>query len=250
MEYWNTLKNSFKLDKRFIFVILFDLLFYAIIIPCFFAYAYLINKQAEIMQNLIGTEDIASYLFSASPAEISFLTGDMRVLVLTFVAGAIILFLIGLFSYSLSRSLIWNYLLEKKFSLKRYLKFNVLNLILLIAFFIIFSIYSILMLLSRWVFGIILIFFMLAIFYFIFALYIEYSRTGRIFHSIGNAFKRMDKKVYLLSLPVFIIIIIISIAIGLFIAQSLYTIVTVLLIIVFAGWMRVLVLEMQKKKII
>jgi hypothetical protein len=244
------LKDSLKLDKRFLFVLLYDILFYIIIIPSVYVYIYFINKQTELMKSLIGTEDIASYIASASPTEISFLTGDMRALVLTFIIGAVIVFLIGLFSYSLSRSLIWNYLSKKKFDIIRYLKFNVLNLILFFAFLIIFGIYAFLMVLSRTVFGIILIFFMLAIFYFIFSLNLEFIRTGRIFHSIGNAFKRMDKKVYLLSLPVFIIIGVIAVVFGLFFAQILYTTIVVLLLIIFASWMRIFVLETQKKRIV
>jgi hypothetical protein len=250
MKYWNTFKDSWRLDncKRFSMIFLFDIIFFAITGFCIMIYMFLINKQAELMQGLIGTEDLASYLASASAAEINFLTGDMRVFLLTLIIGAVIVFVAGLFSYSLSRSLIWNYLLKKRFSIKRYLKFNVLNLILFIAFLIIFAIYGLLMILSRWVFGIILIFFLLAIIYFIFSLNIEFTKTGRIFHSIGNSFKRMDKKVYLLSLPVFIIMGIVLSVLNLFIAQILYIIIVILINIAFLSWMRIFVLETQKDK--
>ena len=237
-------KKSFKLDKRFLRVILLDALFYVIAIPVFMIYNIIINKQAQGLESIIGTTDVSSYLTTASAAELSFITADMHTFIFTFIIGAIVLFLVCLFSYSLSRILIWNYLLKKKFDIKKYLKFNLLNIILLIGAVIILLIALLISLISAVVFSIVLFLLMVGIIYFMFSLYIEYVKTGRLFYSFGNAFKRMDKNVYLLSLPVFIIIaIIIPLLTGLFAGTILNNIISVVLLFLFAAWMRIFVLE-------
>ena len=238
--------KSFK-DRRIGLVFIYDILFYIIFIPIFLLFSIIINNQAKALESVLST-DLSSYLLSASQIEIALATADLKAFVLTLIIGGIAVFLIGLFAYSLSRSLIWNYLLKKRFSIKKYLKMNVLNFILLIALTIIFTFYAFLLLLSRTVFGIILLFFALAIIYFMFTLYIEYTLTGRIFYSIGNAFKMMDKKVYLLSLPVFIIIGLITVGIGLLVNEVLSLIISLILISLFMSWMRVYAVENKKRR--
>ena len=246
---WNKFKESWRVDIRFLYVFLLDLLFYAIFVPCFLLYVFFINKKAEILGNILGTQDVASYMTAASEFELSLMTIDMKSFVLTFIIGAIIVFLIGLFAYSLSRILLWNLLAKKKFNFVKYLKFNLLNLMLLISLLIVGLIYSLLMFISRLVFAILFLFLALAVIYFIFILYLEFVKTGRIFHSIGNTFKKMDKRVYLLSLPVFLIISFILTVIGLFISQNLYSIIAAAVYILFAVWMRFFVFETQKEGI-
>lgn len=243
MKYW----KSF-IDKRIGLTAVYDILFYAIIIPSIMLYAFVVNRQSHYLADVLGKGDIQSYLLSASQAEVALATANLRAFVLTFIIGAIVVFLVGLFSYSLSRTLIWNYLLKKKFSVKKYLKMNVLNIILMIALLIIFVLYSLLLLINRTIFGIIFLFFALAVIYFMFALYTEYTLTGRIFYSIGNAFKMMDKRVYLLSMPVFIIIGLITVGIGLVINEIASIIISIILIVLFMSWMRIFVLRTSKKK--
>ena len=243
MEYIKNFKESLKLGNKFWLVVLMDLIFYAIFVPVFFIYGFIVNKKALYLQQVIGTTDVLNYLETASALEINMMTADLRGFIIVFLVGILIVFLIGLFSYSYSRSLIWNYLLERKFNFLKYLKFNWLNLLLLIALAILIALYSFFMIINQILFGIILLFLMIGIMYFIFALYIEYTKTGRIFHSIGNAFMLMDKKVYLLCLPVFIIISLISFIISLFVGQTLNSIISIILLILFATWMRIFILK-------
>jgi len=243
---WQIFKESWKLDIRFLLVILFDLLFYAIIVPCFFLYAFLTNRSAGILQSILGAKDTASYLSTASQFEISMMTGNLKSFVILFIAGAVILFFVGLFSLALSRTLIWNYLLKKRFSFKRYLKMALLIIVLFVGIIIVLLVSSVVMLLNRTAFSILFSLLMLFLFYFVFNAKINFTKTGKIFDSIGNAFKNIDRNVYLLCLIPFIVVMLITFATSFMFAQVLNIIISMILIILFSSWMRLFVLETQK----
>jgi heme/copper-type cytochrome/quinol oxidase subunit 2 len=173
-------------------------------------------------------------------------TGNLRSFVLMFIIGAVILFVAGLLAYTLSRALIWNYLLKEKFSIKKYLKFNCLNLIMLIAIVIILGIYSLLMLLNRTIFSFILVLLVLGVMYFAFNAKINFTKTGKIFESIGNAFKKINRNVYLFCLIPFIAVMLITFATSFVLSQLLNTIASMILIIAFSSWMRIFILKTQE----
>lgn len=192
--------SSFKPKKEHGIAIVLDLVFYAIMIPLAICYITWLGKKAAILSLLMEMETTTS-VEQMQPAMTSLSSFFMFL-----IWGAVILVIVALFAYSLSRTLIWNYLLKKKFELKKYLKFDLLNLILFIAAAVILIACALLLWVNPIV-AVILIFLALAIIiFFVMLAKMEYTKSGKIFAAIGSAFSRIDSKTalaWLLYVPVF-----------------------------------------------
>lgn len=203
MNAWETFKESFKLKMNFVNVILLDLIFYVIAVPCFYLSAFLINNKAS----QIDMPALQAAMASTQTAEqVQAVLGDVKSMVIVMILIAAMFFVVSLFAYSLSRSLIWNYLANAKFKCVKYLKLVLLNLVLFIITAVVIFLLFLLMKVNYWA-GVVLFYVVIVLIaYFVYMIYLEYAKTARIFASIGNAFKRINRKAavsYLLCLLVY-----------------------------------------------
>jgi len=235
----NLWKKSFKQDMTFVYVLLYDILFFAV----FGGLAYLFFKLIEKRAASLRIVDLENYLAIATPAELQSLSVHLRSFVIFFCIGALILFLVWLFGYALSRSLIWNRLTGKKFYFHKYARFLVLCLLMFIVLFVCFIVYLPLLQIRPVVFTVLLYFIALLVFYVMFLIKMSYARTKRIFRSIALGFEKINWTVYFLLIPVFAVFAVISFIINVLLIGRILTniIVTVLLLIIFWTWMRIFV---------
>ncbi len=178
------LLNPFK-TKEFIFILLYDLLFYAIFIPCSYLFAFAINKKTNAI-DLSALEQ--QTINTVSIAESELILSQMQSLVTWMVGLGILLASIAILSWSLSRGLIYTRLLKEKFNKKYFIRFALLNLIVLIIIailsIVIFSLVSI----HPYALLLYIPFFAIAS-YFITLTYIKFTKNIKIFKSIKRGLK-------------------------------------------------------------
>jgi hypothetical protein len=234
VNFW---KKSFGRDKNCLRVFLYDLLFFAIIIPCIYVFFKLIEMKAQSLR--VG--DLEQYLATASAAELQMLSTHLRGFVFYFCIGVTILFLVALFGYTLSRSLIWNRLTGKRFYAGKYAKFLVLNLMMFLVFaaFIIFYVF-VLMKFRPIVFLVLLYFILLLIMYVVFLIKMSYARTSSIFRSIRLGFEKINWTVYLLLLPLYAVFLAASFFLSMMLSKWVLAdfTATIILLVMFWTWMR------------
>ncbi|MBW2993185.1 hypothetical protein KY317_01265 [Candidatus Woesearchaeota archaeon] len=248
MKPWELFKKSFRLKADFGYVFLLDLLFYVITVPVLYLSLFLIQIKANQID--VAALQTAMTSTAQTAEQMQTVLYDLKSFVMVMIFSAVLFFVIALFSYSFSRLLIWNYLLKKKLRCVKYLKFVVLNLMLIIPAGVIFAIPFFLMKV-HYSAGIILMYIvMVMLAYFVFMVYMEYAETSRIFSSIGNAFKKINKRTfvsYALCLLVYFVIFGIYAAIswygrlGAMFSLSVY----IILLLLFFAWMRLYIKKVQ-----
>lgn len=248
MKPWELFKKSFRLKANFGYVFLLDLLFYVIMVPVFYLCALLVQARA----NQIDVAGLQAAMTSTAQigGQMQAVLHDLKSFIIIMIFSAVLFLVIALFSYSLSRLLIWNYIVKKKFRCVKYLKFVVLNLMLIIPVGVVFAIPFFLMRINYFA-GIIFMYAVLVMLaYFVFMVYMEYAETSQIFSSIGNAFKRINKRTfvsYALCLLVYLVIFGIYAAVswygrlGAMFSLSVYMI----LILLYFAWMRLYIKKVQ-----
>lgn len=266
MEKWKLFIDSFKLKSNFLYIILYDLLFYVIIIPLFILFTVILNKKsAAIDPEILSKFTTMTNITAAQTQELELMAQSMQSFFYFFIMGIIFLIIATLLAFTLSRTLIWNHLLKKKFNLKKYLKFNILNILLAIALAIVFLIIlklrmpvmtilvnislNFVLIVSSLLF---LIIFM-AISYFASLIYINYTLTAKVFNSFDKTFKLIKNKFENISYS-YVFILITAIIISLiariiwllpFYIQKYFNIGVVIL---FLAWMRMYIIDVLKQK--
>ncbi|MBD3248745.1 hypothetical protein GF336_01750 [Candidatus Woesearchaeota archaeon] len=234
------LLKPFK-TKEFIFILLYDLLFYLIFIPFSYLFAYIINSKT----NAIDMSVLEQHTLQTMPlAESEIILSQMQSLVYWIVGLGIILASIAILSWSLSRGLIYTRLLKQRFDKKYFKRFNLLNLLLLIIIIIIsMIIFSLASLNPYAVFLYIPVFIIAA--YFITLTYIQFTKKTKIFKAIEKGLKAGFTKNII---PALIIL-------GVFILLNLLAsilpyniIINTALLFIFITWARVYFVEAVKSR--
>ena len=213
-------------------------------------------------------EVVKQELLSLSPAKLQPFMLQLQSFLFYFLFGLIFVVLIVLLSLSLSRTLVWKFLLGQTFSYKPFLKWNFLNLIMTI--FVV--IYTMLILLTNliitFLFSLItsnstfLIYFskffnyLFLIFFLILIFLIHYSfaHKVKIWESIGSGFHLMAKKWSalwrgsLLILATAILIGIILFPIAYFLSEQalIIQVVAGIFTLLFLSWMRIYLLQIMQ----
>jgi len=248
MNKWKQFKESFKLKINFVHVILLDLVFYLIMIPVTYLAVFLMQAQAD----KIDITGLQSAVAAETPdlMQMQAMVGELQAFLIMVIVTAVLFFIVALFSYSFSRSLIWNYLLKKKLRIGKYLKFVVLNLMLVIPAAVLSLLPFVFIGASVIVSAVLFYIVMTAVAYFVFMLYMEYTKTGKIFASIGNAFKRINEKTavsYLLCLLAFGVLMVVYLLISWLGKMEIVgaTIFFLILALLYFAWMRLYILKVQ-----
>lgn len=195
---WNDLKGSFRPDINCLKIILFDAIFYLISMPSLLLIGWLIKRKAESM----STIDLSPDLVTRPPQEIIAASSEIRSIFFFLIGGIILASLIILFSWSLSRALIYLNLEKKKLTAKNYFKFVGLNSILgLLLLITLLGFSTLVKVQSSTTLLIIIIVFYLMFAYFTSITYFYLAKTGEVFSSIGRALSTGVLKIGSLIIP-------------------------------------------------
>jgi len=198
--------DSFKPKISWLYIMLFDFLFYGISILVIKAVgSYLTKKSAAI-----NLPDITN-LNALNPADLEAIAMQMQNLFITIVVLITLVLIVILLGWSLSRGLIYSILLKKKFTKKSFGKFTLLNLFLFITIFVILvfftavgAVLATLITSYRYVFFVIF----LAIIYYLSLNYIFFTKKNKVFESIGKALTFGTKNMLTLFIPCLLILIV------------------------------------------
>ncbi|MBD3355380.1 hypothetical protein GF361_05350 [Candidatus Woesearchaeota archaeon] len=182
----NNFKDSFKLNTDFLQIYIYDLLFYAIILPSLFFVQRLLSKRTSNL-DLASIQDLASQ----SPAQISMVTAQLNSFMAVFIASVVFMIILVLAAWSLSRGLIYTKIMKKKFNIKYFLKFMLLNLILGVIFLLLLASFSVFIKISS--FKILLVISALITVYLWAFTYIYFTKKNEIFYAIGKAVQAAPK---------------------------------------------------------
>ena len=243
--------DSFKVKKNFFYIIGYDLMFYIIATVFVSIFGGILTKISSTVDlNLINKA-----LLDPTPAQMKVIettVNNAKVLVYLLVASIFLYLLIILFSWSLSRGLIYANLLKKKFNSKFYWRFLLLNLVyfvplILISLAFIYVIKEIPQ--AFYVFILVL----LVMFYFLTLSYIFFIKGNKVFKATGNAIEFGFTKLHKLAIPllliivVFIVISFISSLINRILGFGIQPFVSLIVFLIFMAWARIYFVKVVSK---
>ncbi len=156
-----------------------------------------------------SVEEVKQQLLSGSLENAERITDTILSFAYTFIGGLIILIIISILVYSLSRAYLWNYLSHQKFNFRRHFRWNWLTLAMLIFL----TLYSLIFLLVQFILNIFLAtantavisvvtqlvsFFLLLLFCFYgFNAAHHFVKTNQVWKSLGDAFHSFSSPFFL-----------------------------------------------------
>ena len=197
--------NSFKLKFNFLQIILFDLTFYAAVFLTSIVSTKIMEAKGTGLDTSMLTEQA---LTAASEAELAVFASGFKGFIIAAFAVIIIMALVVLLGWSLTRGLIYTNLLKKKLTKTYFIKSVGLNIVLAIIVFVVMMFISVL--LQMQIQAIIYFSALLlgSIIYFISLIYIQFTKTLKVFESIGEGLSFGTKKFHKLLMTVVLILIV------------------------------------------
>ncbi|GAF84563.1 unnamed protein product [marine sediment metagenome] len=213
------------------------------------------------------TEQLQQMLLSMDPGQAEAFLSNIKGFVITFVLGLIVILVGGLLLYSLSRKLIWDYLLEKKFNKKTYWRWNLLNLALIIPLLIYFFAFGLVRLILGYLvslfksqvvsavfYDLVNLFFLFILVIFVFLVYYFFTEKYKVWESIGSAFNLIKTKwkdiqpMFLLIVGTAVVLSVVLWPIGKLFAyqQGVLIGINIVVSLLFIAWMRIYVLRSIK----
>ncbi len=124
MKGLNLFLNSFKINKRFIYVFLVELIFLLVIFASAVGWLGVLNAKSIAVTNSLSVMSDGNELLGLTS-----LVNHFKVFFFFLVVLTTAFILILLFGFSLARNLVWNKLFNKSFKIRKYLKFTLLNFV-------------------------------------------------------------------------------------------------------------------------
>jgi hypothetical protein len=200
--------QSFNFNKTHLVSIIIDILLAVLLFSTFTLYSGYVQNNMATFNNVGSPETIQYVLEGMDPQKALEFTTQLRDFVGFFITGIIGMILLLFFGFSFSRCLLWNYLVGRKFSWKKYWRWNALALFV----FLLVLLYSVLVIILR--LSLLYIFTKfttdvtaLAIFHnvfnsailtifivFLFILFYHFTKKYRIFTSVGSSFALFKNK--------------------------------------------------------
>jgi len=115
--------KSFKVNKTLLYFAIVEIILIAILAGSLFSWAALLSPKSGAVSTAYSTVSGAEDLIG-----LSILAGTVKSFFIMLVFLSVLLLLIILFAFSISRLLVWSKLFKKRFKAKIYMKFTLLNL--------------------------------------------------------------------------------------------------------------------------
>lgn len=254
--------DSFRLKKEYWNTLLVDAVFFGIISFVFVFLGGLLKQKAYMISQGKTAEELKQMLLSMDPTLAQAFLDNLKEFVITFILGSIVVLVGGVLLYSLSRKLIWDYLLGKKFDKKRYWKWNLINIVLIIPLAIYFFAFGLVKLVLGHMisllgnqaildvsYNLINLFFMFSLLVFVFLVYYSFAKEYKVWESIGGAFyliKSKWKRIRLMFLLVLFTSVVLSLIlwpVGVLIADKEFVVagIGIIVSLLFCAWVRIYV---------
>jgi len=256
-NYLHSFSNLYKLKQTFVI----DLISMFGLFGLFLLLEFLVTKISEKYMGKVSAESLQEVLLSGSTTQVETYVNDMYMFLLFFFLSLIIFFVLSYFVYYYSRSLIWNRIIHKKLIFKHKFKWALMVLVFLGLITVIIVPLAVIQLVIQetltlifnnpnvvmvggGLYGIVALLF---IFYLYFSIKYHFTKTNKVWHSIGDAFatlKTNAKKLSTIFIYQFLTILIINLAITypltrLLNLPILLSILQFLLFIFFLSWSRI-----------
>ncbi|MBI2661852.1 hypothetical protein HYX11_00140 [Candidatus Woesearchaeota archaeon] len=215
--------NSFKVKGEFWYVFCFNAIFFSVIGLLGYWFVETVKIRSEVLMQGKTPEQLQAFFASSTPEQMLPFLEQLKAFLLFFVIIGILLLLLGFLGYSLLQAFSWNYLLKRKLSKNNYWKWNVLQLVLIIplglywlmAFLIMVIVKGMVQFLfnlNSWVsvnfangidnfliiLNSVLIFIFVVLFVLIlYAIYYLFTKDYQVWSSMGNAFHILKLKIKL-----------------------------------------------------
>ncbi len=138
MNHLHRYLHSFKEWKKIIVSFLIDSGTALLIFLVLSIFGRLIKSKVDSIMQGKSVEEVQQLFLSGSLENADLLTDRILSFAYTFVGGLIIISILCILLYSLSRAYVWNYLSHQKFNFRRHWRWNFMTLVMLI-FFILYS---------------------------------------------------------------------------------------------------------------
>ncbi|MEK6900731.1 MAG: hypothetical protein AABX37_00130 [Nanoarchaeota archaeon] len=250
-----TYLHSFR-QKNILHIFCIDLLFAGIAAFLLFSFGSYIQNKTK----LLPPPEQLQQLLTSSPQQAQAAFAGLKSVLVVSLLGAVIIALFLLFSYAYSRAYIWNALLQKKVSQHNYWKWNGLCLVLIIPLLIYLLLILVLTLLFQQVFSLIpsitvinllnallkLLYILVFLFFFLLVKY-NFTKSYKIWESIGNAFTLLRTKwsslwrVFITMLITFTIVSLLLTLPPRFVLynQAVLQVIDIIVFLLFLAWFRV-----------
>src|SRR3989344_520458 len=198
-HYWNTFLSSFKLDKRFGYVILADVLFWLLMTALFLSFASLLESQGQALKGGVTSTEQLQQMLLSSPEKAGQFLGELKWFMGILVGGMIILALAFLFLYSLKQKFIWSQILHKEPGRQKYWRWNLLHLAVpfLMAVFVLLGliVWMLFSLTKNQVIGRAGVLIVVTLYYLFYSLWAKnFTHHYKVFESLGHTFSEWKEK--------------------------------------------------------
>ena len=197
--------DSFKLDYIFWKTLSIDLITFALIIGLFLSFGSLLTAKAYDISGGLSVDQLKTALLSGSQDYNKEFSDNVRNFFFLIVGGCLLVSLLALAVYSFSRMVIWDTITKKHTSLRSFLKWNLISLVMGIIAVLYFLITIVLktplvflipfenQVLGLLYAGIISAFFLFIFLVFKFLTYQAFTKHNTVWESIGMTFQNWKK---------------------------------------------------------
>ncbi|MFH1276190.1 MAG: hypothetical protein ABIH82_03690 [Candidatus Woesearchaeota archaeon] len=206
--------NSFNPNKNHLMSIIVDVVLFALLFSSFTFFLNYTQDTVNGLNTITHPDYVQEKLATMNAEEMQAFVLEMRSFLYVFVGGAIFLFLLTLFLFSISRDLLWKHLLKKKFAWKTYPKWiglTFFSMLLLVIYLLLALVLKLLLtyILTRFTTNssVLSIFnnsitvgFFILFMLFLFLVFYNLTDSNKVFISIGKAFGQMRTKFWILFL--------------------------------------------------
>lgn len=228
--------DSFKVDLRFLYCILYDFICYGIIFLVLRVYQNLLTKLLMKMPN-------PSILQSMDPSnpEITQTLAALKGVFFSLILYSILFFIVAFLIWCLFKGLIWKQMFNQRFTFKFYKKFLLANVLWLVIWLIPIILFFIFVKQNVLVYLLIIIFFLMI--YLTYILYIKSIKEKKIKKIIKATFRVGFKRIHHFIIPVILMIIVFLILTQIYwlfkgLSQGVQAIILLFILIVFIAWTR------------
>ena len=208
MDYWAGFQHSFSFGRKYRYAVAIDTFILLVLFFSFTLFGNWAQSESWTVSGGMSQEQIQQLLLS-TPDKIEPFITQMLDFLIYFLGGLLLLIVVSLFLFSLSRALVWNKMLGKKFTVHHYWRWNVLHLVLILPLLLYGFSYLLFKLLFNFLVSaithnqqafevagrIVDAFFLLFLLLFVGILYYYFTEKYRIFESFKLAFIFLKQKI-------------------------------------------------------
>lgn len=141
MDFINSYISSFKLKSMFLSTLAVDALTWLLIGGMFYWLGSLLKNRLSVVTGGMAPEAFQQYVLSLNAEQAQLVAAQIKTIVIQLSLFVVVLPILALLLYSLSRAILWNMLLGKDFTFRQHWKWNLLHIVLIFIAVCLFLLY-------------------------------------------------------------------------------------------------------------